>query len=89
MKDFFKREWGLFLQDMQTLGEFCLQPIEITGIPGSKATPMLKPTIEEIEGKAEAEFEAQSMGFWANEWNLFKKDLQNAKEFLTQPVTFK
>ena len=30
-----------------------------------------------------------SNGFWANEWDLFKEDLRNAKEFFTQPVEFK
>lgn len=85
MLEFFKNEWNLFLNDMQELGEFCLQPIEITGITGRSKNAMLKPTVEEVEAKAELE----EVGFWKNEWNLFKQDLSNAKEFLTQPVSFK
>ena len=27
MKEFWKNEWQLFLDDMQTLGEFFLQPV--------------------------------------------------------------
>lgn len=81
MKDFWENEWNLFLQDMRELGEFCLQPVEITW-PG-KSNLMLKPTVEEVERKCD------QVGFWQNEWNLFKQDLQNAKDFLTQPVEFK
>ena len=83
MKDFWKNEWKLFLDDMRELGEFCLQPIEITGIPWKKSNPMLRPTYEEVESKAD------QVGFWRNEWNLFKEDLKHAKDFLTQPVEFK
>ena len=85
-KGFWRNEWDLFLKDMQELGEFCLQPVEIT-VPWQKSdVQMLRPTNDEIEQKAD---NADSMGFWQREWNLFKQDLQNAKEFLTQPVTFK
>ena len=27
-------------------------------------------------------------GFWANEWDLFLKDLDNVADFFMQPVTF-
>ena len=33
MKGFWANEWDLFLKDMQELGEFFLQPVEIT-MPG-------------------------------------------------------
>ncbi len=82
MKEFWKNEWQLFLKDMQELGEFCLQPVEITGIPWRKNIA-LKPSVAEIEQKCD------QVGFWQNEWNLFKQDMQNVKEFLTQPVEFK
>lgn len=85
-KGFWANEWDLFLNDMRELGEFCLQPIEITVPWKTKNTQMLKPTADEIELKADSE---ESMGFWQREWALFKQDLNNAKEFLTQPVTFK
>lgn len=82
MKEFWKNEWQLFLEDMRILGEFCLQPVEITY---GKKDLMLKPTTEEISEKgAEAK-----TGFWAKEWDLFKQDMQNAKEFWMQPVEFK
>ena len=85
-KGFWRNEWDLFLKDMQELGEFCLQPIEIT-VPWQKNDmQMLKPTNDEIAQEADVN---DSMGFWQREWNLFKQDLNNIKEFLTQPVTFK
>lgn len=85
-KGFWRNEWDLFLNDMRELGEFCLQPIEIT-VPWKKYdNQMLNPTIEEVAQKADS---ADSMGFWQKQWDLFKEDLNNAKEFLTQPVTFK
>lgn len=85
-KGFWRNEWDLFLKDMQELGEFCLQPVEITVPWQKKEQQMLKPTADEITQKADT---VDSMGFWQREWNLFKQDLQNAKDFLTQPVTFK
>lgn len=87
-KGFWRNEWDLFLKDMQDLGEFCLQPIEIT-VPWQKKeeVQMLRPTVEEVAEKAETV--EDNVGFWKREWDLFKQDLNNAKEFLTQPVTFK
>jgi hypothetical protein len=85
MKDFWKNEWNLFLNDMQELGEFFLQPIEITGIPGSSKPKMLKPTVEETEMKASLE---PTQGFWSREWNAFLMDMQNVGEFFLQPVEF-
>ena len=85
-KGFWRNEWDLFLKDMQELGEFCMQPVEITVPWQKKEQQMLRPTVDEITQKADT---VDSMGFWQREWNLFKQDLQNAKEFLTQPVTFK
>ncbi len=85
-KSFWKNEWDLFLNDMRELGEFCLQPIEITVPWKKKENQMLNPTIEEVAQKADS---LESMGFWQKQWDLFKQDLSNAKEFLTQPVTFK
>ena len=86
-KGFWANEWDLFLKDMQELGEFCLQPIEVTVPWGKKDVQMLKPTVDEIAEKADTV--QDSVGFWQREWALFKQDLNNAKEFLTQPVTFK
>lgn len=83
MKDFWKNEWSLFLEDMRQLGEFCMQPVEITGIPWRKADPMLNASVEEAEARA------SEGGFWANQWDMFKNEMQNAREFLTQPVEFK
>ena len=79
MKDFWKNEWDLFLEDMRIVGEFCLQPVTF----GKKADPMLRPSMEEAEAKSEAG------GFWKKEWELFKQDMNNVVEFLMQPVEFK
>ena len=80
MKEFWKNEWNLFLKDMQELGEFFLQPVEITGIPGKSSVKMLKPTVEEVQQKS------SNGGFWANEWNLFLNDMEALGEFCLQPV---
>lgn len=85
MKEFWKNEWNLFLNDMQELGEFFLQPVEITGIPGKSKPKMLRPTVEETKIKAEAETQ---QGFWSREWNAFLMDMQNIGEFFLQPVEF-
>lgn len=77
--DFWKKEWSLFLDDMQTLGEFCLQPVTF----GKKKDEnlMLRPTMEEIEVKAGFETE----GFWKKEWNLFLNDMQTLGEIFIDP----
>ena len=80
MKEFWKNEWNLFLNDMQELGEFFLQPIEITGIPGSSSTPMLKPTMDEVQVKSE------EGGFWTREWKSFLSDMEELGNFFLQPV---
>ena len=80
MKEFWKNEWDLFLKDMQELGEFFLQPIEITGIPGRNKAQMLKPTVEETKAKA------SEGGFWSREWNAFLCDMEAIGDFCLQPV---
>lgn len=80
MKEFWKNEWKLFLDDMQELGEFFLQPIEITGIPGKSSKMMLKPSVEEVRAKS------SEGGFWAREWKSFMNDMDNFGEFLLQPI---
>lgn len=79
MKEFWENEWDLFLNDMKELGEFFMQPVEITGIPG-KGNKMLKPTLEEVKAKAD------NGGFWAREWKMFLNDMSNFGDFLLQPV---
>ena len=79
MKEFWKNEWNLFLNDMKELGEFFLQPVEITGIPG-RSNVMLKPTVEETRAKA------SEGGFWAREWNQFLNDMEKIGDFCMQPV---
>lgn len=79
MKEFWKNEWNLFLQDMQELGDFFLQPIEIT-MPGKARSQMLKPTVEETKAKA------NEGGFWSREWNSFLNDMDSIGNFCMQPV---
>lgn len=79
MKDFWKNEWNLFLNDMQELGEFFLQPV------GGAKPKMLRPTMEETKMKAELQ---PKQGFWSREWNAFLMDMQNIGEFFLQPVEF-
>lgn len=86
-KGFWANEWDLFLQDMKELGDFCLQPVEITVPWKKKEVQMLRPTVQEVAEKVDSA--EGNVGFWQQQWDLFKEDLNNAKEFLTQPVTFK
>lgn len=79
MKGFWSNEWNLFLQDMQELGKFFLQPVEIT-MPGKSKPQMLKPTVEETKSKA------NEGGFWSNEWNSFLNDMESIGDFCMQPV---
>lgn len=76
MKEFWKSEWQLFLDDMQTLGEFFLQPVTFSAKP-----LQLQASVEEREQGAEV----QNVGIWES----FKQGCSNAKEFLFQPVKFK
>lgn len=76
MKEFWKNEWQLFLDDMQTLGEFFLQPVTFSPKP-----LQLQSSIEERE----EQIEVQNLGIWGS----FKQGCANAKEFLMQPVRFK
>ncbi|CDC81236.1 MAG: hypothetical protein ACLTON_06505 [Christensenellales bacterium] len=76
MKEFWKNEWQLFLDDMQTLGEFFLQPVTF-----SPKTLQLQASVEERE----QETEVQDVGIW----DSFKQGCSNAKDFLFQPVKFK
>lgn len=76
MKDFWKNEWQLFLDDMHTLGEFFLQPVTF-----SSNSLQLQASVEEREKSTEV----QNVGIW----DSFKQGCSNAKEFLFQPVKFK
>ena len=61
MKGFFERQWELFLNDMQELGEFFLNAF------GANETLMLSAPKSENEGE----------GFFKREWNLFLQDMQD------------
>ncbi len=66
MKGFFERQWELFLNDMQEIGEFFLNAF------GANETLMLSAP------KAEGEKE----GFFKREWNLFLQDMQDWGEMI-------
>lgn len=78
MWEFFRNEGQAFLNDMQAIGEFFMQPVTF----GKKSQDlMLKPTMEEIESKAETE----TGNFWKKEWNLFLNDMQTLGEVFIDP----
>lgn len=88
MNSFWKNEWDLFTQEVDTAVNFLmqpvdlLQPVEITfGLSSSKL--MLKPTNEEVESKKDVS------GFWKKEWAAFENEFDSAVNFLMQPVKFK
>ena len=73
MEGFWKREWNLFLKDMQELGEFFLQPVTF-----GKKDLMLKPTKEEVIEKSEIVIEEEGIEL---EIELNYKDLENFKYY--------
>lgn len=77
MKEFWKNEWKLFMNDMQNLGEFFLQPVTFSPKPLRLQASIEEEKLEELE--------AQDVGIWSS----FKQGCSNAKDFLTQPVKFK
>ncbi|MEG1204671.1 MAG: hypothetical protein RSE00_05415 [Clostridia bacterium] len=85
MGEFWSNELNLFKEDMNNFKEFWAQPITF----GGDKNLMLKPTIDEVEVKAQEEMNAETNGFWQKEWKSFMSDLNGMKEFWTQPVTFK
>jgi len=66
MKGFFERQWDLFLNDMQELGEFVLDAF------GANETLML----------AAPKSEASEEGFFKREWRLFLQDMQDWGEMI-------
>ena len=76
---FFKREWKAFLGDMQSLGEMVLAAFE--------DDPVLKLCAPKEEKVFEAEG-VEKVGFFKNEWNLFKQDLAQADAELSQLFGF-
>ena len=67
MKGFFKRQWDLFLNDMEEVGNFFLDAF------GANETLMLSAPKDES---------LQKEGFFKREWNLFLKDMQDWGEMV-------
>ncbi len=67
MKGFFKRQWDLFLNDMEEVGNFFLDAF------GANETLMLGAPKETAEPKE---------GFFKREWNLFLQDMQDWGEMI-------
>lgn len=67
MKGFFKRQWDLFLNDMEEVGNFFLDAF------GANETLMLSAPKDES---------SQKEGFFKREWNLFLKDMQDWGEMV-------
>lgn len=72
MKGFFERQWDLFLQDMQEVGEFFLDAF------GANETLMLGASKAE---KACESCEAKE-GFFKREWRLFLQDMQDLGDMI-------
>ena len=70
MKGFFERQWDLFLNDMQEIGEFFLDAF------GANEKLMLG-------APKEVKVDAQPKeGFFKREWDLFKADIEQANSEL-------
>ncbi len=93
MKDFWKEEVQLFKQDVENIWDFLFMPVTF----GKKKddTLALRPNEEEIITKAQAiaeddasvaDMSKASEGFWNREYNLLKQDVENAWDFLFQPI---
>ncbi len=95
MKDFWKDEFELFKKDIEKAWDFLFQPVTF----GKKEEVLsLKPDEDEIIAKAAAiknndenltEMDRASESFWSREFELLKKDVENAWDFLFQPVVIK
>lgn len=68
MKGFFKRQWDLFLNDMEEVGNFFLDAF------GANETLMLSAP-KEVNGEPKE-------GFFKREWNLFLQDMQDWGEMI-------
>ena len=86
MKEFWREELSLFKKDIENLWDFMFQ---------EEPTLALRPDENEIMAKAEAfandgdtisEMDKASEGFWNREFELLKKDVENAWNFLFQPI---
>lgn len=92
MKDFWKDELELFKKDVENIWNFMFQPVTF----GKKEEILsLKPDEDEIISKATSianndenvtEMDKASESFWSREFDLLKKDIENAWDFLFQPV---
>ena len=92
MKEFWKDELELFKKDVEKAWDFLFQPVTF----GKKEEVLaLKPNEEEIVEKATAiannveglsDMDKESQGFWNREFELLRKDVENAWDFLFQPV---
>lgn len=69
MKGFFKRQWDLFLNDMEEIGTFFLDAF------GANETLMLGAPKERNDG-------CEKEGFFKREWRLFLQDMQDWGEMI-------
>ena len=76
---FFKREWKAFLDDMRGLGEMVIAAFE--------DDPILKLCAPKEEKVLDVD-NAENVGFFKNEWNLFKQDIAQADAELSQMFGF-
>lgn len=76
---FFKREWKAFLDDMRSLGEMVIAAFE--------DDPVLKLCAPKEEKVLDVD-NAEKVGFFRNEWNLFKQDIAQADAELSQMFGF-
>lgn len=74
MKDFFKNEWNLFLDDMQSLGELIMSPFV-----KEEHLKLDMPKFDAVDF-AMPETQAKAPSFWAREWQAFKNDMQGIGE---------
>lgn len=81
MNSFWKNEWKLFTNEVDTAMDFLMQPVTFSKKP--KENLMIKATNEEIIEKAESD------SFWKNQWNMFTNEVDTAMDFLMQPISFK
>ncbi|MBR5228079.1 MAG: hypothetical protein IKV94_05540 [Clostridia bacterium] len=72
---FFKREWKAFLDDMRGLGEMVMAAFE--------DDPVLKLCAPKEDRVLDCDNGAEQVGFFKNEWQLFKQDIAQADEELS------
>lgn len=81
MNSFWKNEWEMFCNEVDSALSFLMKPVNFFGSEEDKLR--LRPTSQEAQEKSE------TSSFWKNEWNMFCNEVDGALDYLTKPMDIK